>query len=70
MFPVADVALAAESPAEQLKPTGGQITAGGYDNDEPLTLCPIVQYDGNGGSSLVAVPCHNQHLYVLTPVGR
>lgn len=48
----------------------GQITAGGFDNDEPLTLCPIVQYDGNGGSSLVAVPCHNQRMYVLTPVGR
>jgi hypothetical protein len=48
----------------------GQITAGGYDNDEPLTSCPIVQYDENGGSSLVAVPCHNTRMYVLTPVGR
>jgi hypothetical protein len=48
----------------------GQITASGYDNDEPLTLCPIVQYDSNGGSSLVAVACHNTRMFVLTPVGR
>jgi hypothetical protein len=49
----------------------GQITAGGYDDNEPLTLCPITQYDPvTFTSTLVAVSCHNQHMFVLTPVGR
>jgi len=49
----------------------GQITAGGYVNDEPMTLCPSYQYDSNNGTvSVVTVACHNTHMFVLTPVGR
>lgn len=49
----------------------GQITAGGFVDNEPLVLCPISQFDPNTGtSSLTAVPCHNMHMFVLTPVGR
>ena len=49
----------------------GQITAGGFVNDEPLTECPSYQYDTvNCTVSVVTVPCHNTHMFVLTPVGR
>ena len=49
----------------------GQITAGGYVNREPLTLCPSLEYDPDTGTSvLVTTPCRNQRMFVLTPVGR
>ena len=49
----------------------GQITAGGYVNAEPLTRCPSSQFDpATGTSTIVTVPCHNQHMFLLTPVGR
>ncbi len=49
----------------------GQITAGGFDNDEPLTQCAHSAYDSGTQSYTVAVtPCHRKHMYVLTPVGR
>jgi len=49
----------------------GQITAGGYVNAEPLTSCPSVEFDPvTGQNSIITVACHNQHMFVLTPVGR
>jgi hypothetical protein len=49
----------------------GQIAAGGYDNNEPLTLCPLLEYDPvTFESKYVTVPCHNMRMYVLTPAGR
>ncbi|HEU5135507.1 MAG TPA: hypothetical protein VFU13_10230 [Steroidobacteraceae bacterium] len=49
----------------------GQITAGGYVNSEPLTLCPSSQFDPvTGTSTITTVPCHNQRMFLLTPVGR
>ena len=49
----------------------GQISAGGFDNDEPLTQCPKVEFDPvTGAPVFTVVPCHNQRMYVLTPVGR
>lgn len=49
----------------------GQITAGGYRNDEPLAMCPHYVYDPvTAASTLELAPCHNTHMYVLTPVGR
>ena len=49
----------------------GQITAGGYVNDEPLTSCPEFQYDpATGTPTFQPVPCRNLHMFVLTPVGR
>jgi hypothetical protein len=48
---------------------GGQISAGGYDNDEPLTQCPRVEFV-DGAPVFKVVPCHNQRMYVLTPLGR
>ncbi len=47
----------------------GQISAGGYDNDEPLTQCPSVEFV-NGAPVFTVVPCRNQRMYVLTPLGR
>ena len=49
----------------------GQITAGGYENDEPLAQCATSVIDPDtGGQVVVWAPCHNQRMYVLTPVGR
>ena len=49
----------------------GQISAGGFDNDEPLTQCPSVQFDPVTGTVTYSVdPCRNTRMYVLTPVGR
>jgi hypothetical protein len=49
----------------------GQITAGGYVNAEPLTLCPNVEFDPvTGTNTVTTVACHNQHMFVLTPLGR
>ena len=49
----------------------GQITAGGYDNDEPLAQCASSVIDPDtGGQVVVWASCHNTHMYVLTPVGR
>jgi hypothetical protein len=49
----------------------GQITAGGYDNDEPLTQCAQSEFDPDTGTAPVTVaPCHRTRTYVLTPVGR
>ena len=50
----------------------GQITAGGYDNDEPLTHCasPLRIAPHTGGQVVVWASCHNTHMYVLTPVGH
>ena len=49
----------------------GQISAGGFDNDEPLTQCPKVGFDPVTGAPVFSVvACHNQRMYVLTPVGR
>lgn len=49
----------------------GQISAGGFDNDEPLTQCPSVQLDPVTGTVTYTVaPCRNTRMYVLTPVGR
>jgi uncharacterized membrane protein len=49
----------------------GQITAGGFDNDETLTQCPTSKFDPATGSlTYTVVPCHNTRMYVLTPVGR
>jgi hypothetical protein len=49
----------------------GQITAGGYVNNEPLTVCPEFQYDPVTFTPIyVPVPCRNMHMFVLTPVGR
>jgi hypothetical protein len=49
----------------------GQISAGGFDNAEPLTQCPTVAADPAGGPpTFTVVPCHNNHMYVLTPVGN
>jgi len=49
----------------------GQISAGGFDNDEPLTQCPSVQFDPVTGAVTYTIsPCHNTRMYVLTPVGR
>lgn len=47
----------------------GQITAGGYLNDEPMTLCPTLEVDPETGM-VMTVPCHNQRMFVLTPAGR
>jgi len=48
----------------------GQISAGGFDNDEPLTQCPLTQVDpATGMVTRSIVPCHNSRMYVLTPVG-
>jgi hypothetical protein len=49
----------------------GQISVGGFDDDEPLTQCPLAQLDPVTGiltRSIVA--CHNSRMYVLTPVGN
>jgi uncharacterized membrane protein len=47
----------------------GQITAGGYVNDEPSRLCVTQRYDPTTGiANLVTVSCHNQRMFVLTPV--
>lgn len=49
----------------------GQISAGGFDNDEPLTQCPSSEFDPVTGTlTYTVVPCHNTRVYVLTPVGR
>jgi hypothetical protein len=49
----------------------GQITAGGFDNDEPLTECAQFQIDPETSVGTVTVsPCHRTRMYVLTPVGR
>jgi uncharacterized membrane protein len=49
----------------------GQITAGGYVNDEPMTLCPSYQFDpATGTSTITSIPCHNLRMFVLTPAGR
>ena len=49
----------------------GQITAGGFVNGEALTQCPSYQFDSqNGTATIVTVPCHNTHMFLLTPVGR
>lgn len=49
----------------------GQITAGGYVNAEPLTLCPSSTFDPVTMTSIITtVPCHQQRMFVLTPVGR
>ena len=49
----------------------GQITAFGYRNDEPLVICPRVEFDPETGGNIDASqPCRTQRLYVLTPVGR
>ena len=49
----------------------GQITASGYDTDEPLTQCAQSQPDPQTGMTVVTVsPCHLTRTYVLTPVGR
>ena len=49
----------------------GQITAGGFDNAEPLTQCPFPQIDPvTGVLTYTIFPCHNTRMYVLTPVGR
>ena len=49
----------------------GQISAGGFDNSEPLTQCPRVVTDPAGGPpTFRVVPCHNNHMFVLTPVGN
>jgi len=49
----------------------GQIVAGGFDNDEPLTQCPSVEFDPVTGTVTYSVdPCHTTRAYVLTPVGR
>lgn len=49
----------------------GQITAGGFVNDEPLTLCPSIGYNQDPpGAFLQTVPCHNQHMFILNPIGR
>jgi uncharacterized membrane protein len=49
----------------------GQISAGGFDNDEPLTQCPSARFDPATGMPVYTIsPCHNTHMYVLTPVGR
>jgi hypothetical protein len=49
----------------------GQITAGGFDNDEPLTQCPSSAFDPVTGTiTYTVIPCHNTRMYVLTPVGR
>ena len=49
----------------------GQISAGGFDNDEPLTQCPQVQFDPSTGEpTFTLIPCHNKRMYVLTPTGR
>jgi hypothetical protein len=48
----------------------GQISAGGFNNTEPLTQCPRVVADPAAGPpTFTVVPCHNNHMYVLTPVG-
>lgn len=43
----------------------GQISAGGYSNKEPLGLCPVIE----NGNAISTVPCRNQHMYLLTPLG-
>jgi hypothetical protein len=49
----------------------GQITASGYDNEEPLTQCAQSQADPDTGMVVVTVsPCHSTRTYVLTPVGN
>jgi uncharacterized membrane protein len=49
----------------------GQISAGGFDNGEPLTQCPSVQLDPVTGTVTYTVAaCRNTRMYVLTPVGR
>jgi hypothetical protein len=49
----------------------GQITAGGYVNAEPVRLCPSSEFDpATGTSTIITVPCHNQHMFVLTPSGH
>ena len=48
-----------------------QITAGGFDNHEPLTQCPSVELDpATGIPSYTIFRCHNTRIYVLTPVER
>lgn len=49
----------------------GQITAGGFENDEPLTQCPSSEFDAVTGTvTYTVIPCHHTRMYVLTPVGR
>jgi len=49
----------------------GQITAGGFDNDEPLTQCARSEFNPETFEvKVIVVPCHNTRIYVLTPVGR
>jgi len=49
----------------------GQISAGGFDNDEPLTQCPSIHIDPVTGAVTYTIDsCHNTRMYVLTPVGR
>ncbi|HEY5810839.1 MAG TPA: hypothetical protein VIT67_22905 [Povalibacter sp.] len=48
----------------------GQITASGYLNSEPMSVCPNYDAPVDGTPVLENVPCHNMHLFVLTPVGR
>lgn len=49
----------------------GQITAGGFVNGEPLTTCPGTEWDPVAMKVVyTSTPCHNQHMYVLNPVGR
>jgi hypothetical protein len=49
----------------------GQISAGGFANRESMTRCPSSQFDPATGQSVITtVPCHNRHMYLLTPVGR
>ena len=47
----------------------GQISATGFDNDEPPTRCPRAEFV-DGALVYTVVPCHNPRMYVLTPTGR
>lgn len=49
----------------------GQITASGYVNNEPLTLCPSAVFDSTTMTNIITVvPCHQVRMFVLTPAGR
>ena len=49
----------------------GQITAAGYVNAEPLTLCPGTTFDPETATTiLTTTPCHNVRMFLLTPRDR
>jgi hypothetical protein len=49
----------------------GQIAAGGFDDDEPLTQCPTIELDPLTGAPIYTViSCHTSRMYVLTPAGK